>query len=232
MTLLESARTPIDSAGIKPVRRMPARFPLHPERPPNREVAIPKANAATNRIELDDAGGSPAVPAPAPTPAGAARIAPADAQIHASAAEPIAEEAAPPIPYRDPQSAIATLRSPIARTGPGRLDVEVAEIVSHAQTEDSSAQLSGAATDGAADSSRAHRGTAGIQTLHQARTLLDSGRFDRALRAVESGLEQSEVDPINAARLWRLKAEILAKMGRTDEARLARETAAKLDPLR
>ncbi|MEC9389197.1 MAG: hypothetical protein VX944_03915 [Myxococcota bacterium] len=237
VTLLESARTPIDSAGIE--ARAPDASPIPTA---SRAAAEPRGlrsppearTQPTNRIELDDAGGSPAVPAPAPTPAGAARIAPADAQIHASAAGPIAEEAAPsdsvprPAVGHKPPAAVAHR----AHRTTGRLDVEVAEVVPHAQMEDSSSVPPSAAAGGAAHASRAPRGTAAIQTLHQARTLLESGRFDRALRAVESGLEQSELDPISAARLWRLKAEIFTKMGRTNEARLARETAAKLDPLR
>jgi len=82
------------------------------------------------------------------------------------------------------------------------------------------------------DSLRLRRGVNGIQAVQQARNLLDSGQADRALRAVESALKQSGLVPITAARLWRLKAEIFTHLGRSDDAKEARETAAKLDPLR
>ena len=238
VTLLESARTPIDSAGVESDAPDASSISTASRAVAEaRGLRSPPAarTRPSNRIELDGANGSRAVPASAATAVRAARTAPADAKLRADTDGSSAKEAAPsvselrPAVGHEPPAAVAHR----AHRTTSRLDDALdAEVVPHAQIEDSSAMPSSAATGGAADASRAPRGTAGIQTLHHAQTLMDSGRFDRALRAVESGLEQSELDPISAARLWRLKAEIFTKMGRTDEARLARETAAKLDPLR
>jgi hypothetical protein len=71
-----------------------------------------------------------------------------------------------------------------------------------------------------------------LQAVHAGQRLLDAGQFERALRKVESGLRASERDPIVTARLLRLKATILIRLGRETEAKQAREEAAKLDPLR
>lgn len=76
----------------------------------------------------------------------------------------------------------------------------------------------------------------GDLTAHNAaqrgRTLFESGRYDEALKAVENGLQAPSIDPITAARLWRLKAQILNKLGRETEAKQARKRAATIDPLR
>lgn len=94
-------------------------------------------------------------------------------------------------------------------------------------------QYSAAEERNDADSSTRTRGNvAALQAVHAGQRLLDAGEFERALRKVESGLSASERDPIVTARLLRLKATILSKLGRETEAKQAREQAAKVDPLR
>jgi len=68
--------------------------------------------------------------------------------------------------------------------------------------------------------------------VERGRKLLEAGRLEEALSAVENGLGGSSIDPITAARLWRLKAQILTKLGRETEAQQARKKAATIDPLR
>ena len=84
----------------------------------------------------------------------------------------------------------------------------------------------------AASSPRTRGDVAALQALQAGQRLLDAGEFDRALRKVESGLRSTKRDPILTARLLRLKATILSKLGRETEAKQAREEAAKVDPLR
>jgi hypothetical protein len=62
--------------------------------------------------------------------------------------------------------------------------------------------------------------------------LLDSGNLETALETVQAGLDAPQVNPVLKARLLRLKADILAELGRETEAKQAREEAARVDPLR
>ena len=66
----------------------------------------------------------------------------------------------------------------------------------------------------------------------QSKQALNDGRFDDALEAIESALALPERTRFDTARLWRTKAKILTQMGRETDAKLARETAAKIDPTR
>lgn len=66
----------------------------------------------------------------------------------------------------------------------------------------------------------------------RAKQLLDSGNLETALQTVQAGLNAPQVNPVLKARLLRLKADILAKLGRETEAKQAREEAARVDPLR
>ena len=71
-----------------------------------------------------------------------------------------------------------------------------------------------------------------MRSEQRARTLFENGEFEQALTAVQSGLVETSINPIRKARMLRLKAKILAKLGRETEAKQAREEAARIDPLR
>jgi Flp pilus assembly protein TadD len=63
-----------------------------------------------------------------------------------------------------------------------------------------------------------------------ASTLADKGQFDRALSQLSRGdLQPKEVQP-HHLRLWYVRAEILEKAGKQEEARAQREKIAREDP--
>ena len=250
VTLLESAREPVGTAdaalrgadadpGAADVK--PTAAPSNQEPNPRKLRSPPAARAQRpDRSGVDAGNSSPTASASAASPTRPTSAVPANARTGDGADAPKVERPAPV----EAEAEQAVHAHPIARGVRGvsrsehRIDGEAPDVDSSAKaprsqaTESSAEHPSSAASNSGNDSSVSRRGTAGIQTIQRARTLLESGQTNRALRAVESGLKQSGIDPITAARLWRLKAEILTAMGRSTDAQQARETAAKLDPLR
>ena len=70
------------------------------------------------------------------------------------------------------------------------------------------------------------------ETEAQARSLFAAGEFEKALERVDGALKLRSNSPFTKARLLRLKADILIKLGRETDAQKARAAAARIDPTR
>jgi hypothetical protein len=66
----------------------------------------------------------------------------------------------------------------------------------------------------------------------QTRSLFAAGENEKALKQVEAALKLKSNSPFTKARLLRLKADILVRLGRETDAQQARAEAARMDPTR
>lgn len=238
---LEAAREPVTpqparAASAKPAmqkRRESAAVPAPPTKAPRsanpgngqrlgglaaEAEAEPQFNGFADSAAIDD---SLSMAAPAPS----ARSAPP--------ANPVTDNG--PTQYRDTTVDFESLE---ADAGP-MVQAHGATIggggsgLSAASIEDRGSRARTASAESSVDAVPRRRGDVRASRAEtRAKQLLDSGNLETALETVQAGLNAPQVNPVLKARLLRLKADILAELGRETEAKQAREEAARVDPLR